>query len=609
MVEQLNPSTESPTPPTKILVVDDEPTMQVLIRKAFRRRIRKGEFEFAFANNGTEALDQVHQDAEIDVVITDINMPQMDGLTLLNHLAQLQRPTLTPVILSAYGDMTNIRTAMNRGAFDFLTKPINFEDLEITLEKTVRHVRHLKETIEQKQRSEATNQAILKAIPDLLIRLNAQGICLNVFNSDRVVLFGSAAEISGRPLSEVLPPDLAQQQMERVQEALKTGDLQVFEFPLPKPGKTHYMEARTVVSGEEEVLTILRDISDRKQAEIDLKAAKEAAEAANRTKSTFLASMSHELRTPLNAILGFSQLLVADTDLTPGHKEHIATINRSGEHLLTLINDILAISRLEAGNLSLNAYSFDLHRLLLSLQEMLQLKAQEKGVQLQFAEPQPLPRYIETDESKLRQVLMNIVGHSISNTPQGQVTVQIKSESVSNETPPDTRLIFIVTDTGKGIPPEKLDTIFEPFSQTSTTRESSEDTGFGLSICQDYIHLMGGTISVNSQVGQGSTFTCDILVKTTDHPSKEPITTSVTDSSLSASSASAAAPPKEITAADLQIMDQSWSKKLYHAALSADEEEVLAIIAEIPDSEMALQQGLKELVENFRFDILVELVS
>ncbi|NEO25607.1 MAG: response regulator, partial [Kamptonema sp. SIO4C4] len=500
MVQPLDPPTESPMMPTKILVVDDEPTMQVLIRKAFRRRIRKGEFEFSFANNGTEALEQVTQDSEIDVVITDINMPQMDGLTLLNHLIELQRPTLTPVILSAYGDMTNIRTAMNRGAFDFLTKPINFEDLEITLEKTVRHVRHLKETIAQKQRSEATNQAILKAIPDLLIRLNNQGICLNVFNSDRVVLFGSAEEISGHPLAEVLPPDLAEKQMQRVQAALETGELQVFEFPLPLEEQTHYIEARTVVSGEAEVLTILRDISDRKQAEIDLKAAKEAAEAANRTKSTFLASMSHELRTPLNAILGFSQLLVAANDLNPDHKKHIATINRSGEHLLTLINDILAISRSEAGNLSLNAYSFDLHRLLLSLQEMLQLKAQDQGVQLKFEDTQELPRYIKTDESKLRQVLMNLIGYSISQSPQGRVLVGSTVKEVNNEEmrdipSPDSRLVFTVEDNGKGIPPEQLDTLFEPFSQTSTTRAANEDTGFGLSICQDYIHLMGGTIS------------------------------------------------------------------------------------------------------------------
>ncbi len=175
------------------------------------------------------------------------------------------------------------------------------------------------------------------------------------------------------------------------------------------------------------------DISDRKQIELALQEAKEAADAANRAKSQFLANMSHELRTPLNAILGFTQLLGRDSSLKPEQQEQLEIITRSGEHLLGLINNVLQMSKIEVGQVTVNKNTFDLHRLLGSLEEMLQLQAEKKGLQLIFDYPANLPQYVQTDESKLRQVLINLLANAIKFTDEGGVTLRVKAEMGSRE--------------------------------------------------------------------------------------------------------------------------------------------------------------------------------
>lgn len=231
--------------------------------------------------------------------------------------------------------------------------------------------------------------------------------------------------------------------------------------------------------------------------------AKEVADAANKAKSEFLANMSHELRTPLNAILGFVQIMTKDKALLPEHKEHLEIIGRSGEHLLTLINDVLEMSKIEAGHLTLNETSFDLFRLLHSLHEMLDLKAELKGLQLIFDRAPAVPQYIRADESKLRQVLLNLLSNGIKFTEQGHVFLRVGLEADLDATP---SLSFEVTDTGAGIAVEDLDRLFEAFGQTETGRNSQEGTGLGLPISRRFVRLMGGDIQVESCLGIGSTF-------------------------------------------------------------------------------------------------------
>ncbi|MGK7897502.1 MAG: PAS domain S-box protein, partial [Xenococcus sp. (in: cyanobacteria)] len=252
-----------------------------------------------------------------------------------------------------------------------------------------------------------------------------------------------------------------------------------------------------------------RDISDRKKAELELYNAKEAAESANRAKSEFLASMSHELRTPLNAILGFTQVMNRDSSLGNEQKQNLGIINRSGEHLLELINDILEMSKIEAGRTTINENSFDIYRLLDSLEEMLRLKADTRGLQLIFERTTDVPQYIKTDEGKLRQVLINLVGNAIKFTAEGGVT--LRSKTIDNS-----HLLFEIEDTGPGIDADEIDKLFEAFGQTETGRKSQQGTGLGLPISQKFVQLMGGNIRVSSILGQGTMFAFDIEISLAD---------------------------------------------------------------------------------------------
>ncbi len=243
---------------------------------------------------------------------------------------------------------------------------------------------------------------------------------------------------------------------------------------------------------------MIEDISERKRIE-EYKIAKEAAEKSNQAKSEFLANMSHELRTPLNAILGFSQLMSHSENLNVDQKDNLQIINRSGEHLLTLINDILDMSKIEAGQISLNENGFDLYRLLDDVHDMFKIKADEKGLAISFEHEPEVPQYVRADETKLRQVLVNLISNAVKFTQEGSVRVGVSA-------PEESSLSFIITDTGPGIAPDDLDHLFDPFAQTRTGKMIHEGTGLGLSISQKFVHLMGGEIEIDSQVGRGTVF-------------------------------------------------------------------------------------------------------
>jgi two-component system, chemotaxis family, sensor kinase Cph1 len=274
-----------------------------------------------------------------------------------------------------------------------------------------------------------------------------------------------------------------------------------------------------------------------------LEQAAERAQIANHAKSQFLGKMSHELRTPLNAILGFTQLMNRSPHIPTEFQEHLGIISRSGEHLLTLIEDVLEMSRIEAGQLILTPSCFDLHRLLFSINDIFLLKAAEKGLNLSSEWDANVPRYVCGDEAKLRQILINLLGNAVKFTTTGKIALRTRAVSsddrrFGNDEPertihqpssappipassnppnikPTITLYLEVEDTGCGIAPSDLESIFEAFMQTDRGRHA-QGTGLGLSISRQFARLMGGDITVGSTLNQGSTFTCTLVLDLPD---------------------------------------------------------------------------------------------
>jgi signal transduction histidine kinase/CheY-like chemotaxis protein len=244
-----------------------------------------------------------------------------------------------------------------------------------------------------------------------------------------------------------------------------------------------------------------------------LSAARQQADAANRAKSVFLANMSHELRTPLNAILGFARILERDKSIKPEHQQNLATINRSGQHLLRLINDVLEISRIEAGRNDSKLAAFELGEMIADLEAMTRGRAQEKGLKFTVHRHACLPKYVFGDAHHLKQILINLLGNAVKYTDKGQVSFHIDTH---NE-----QICFEIADTGHGISKHDQVKLFQPFFQTEHGVEKADGTGLGLSISQEYAHLLGSVIEIDSDIGKGSRFTLKISLPEVEAPMEE----------------------------------------------------------------------------------------
>jgi PAS domain S-box-containing protein len=270
--------------------------------------------------------------------------------------------------------------------------------------------------------------------------------------------------------------------------------------------------------GRQYHLSVMIDITDRKRTERALETAKVAAESANRAKSSFLASMSHEIRTPMNAILGYAQLLQREANLPAETLRRIQTISRSGTHLLTLLNGILELAKIEAGHVTVQTVVFSVLELAEEVVRLFREPADAKGIFLGWQPRGPVPQWVSTDQGKLRQMLINLVSNAVKFTQRGGVEVLIAARQ---ETPARAILTLTVTDTGPGIGPEEIGGLFRAFEQTRTGRDAHSGSGLGLVVCREYARLLGGEVQVRSELGRGSTFQLDLPVATDAAPQSQ----------------------------------------------------------------------------------------
>jgi PAS domain S-box-containing protein len=364
---------------------------------------------------------------------------------------------------------------------------------------------------------EGANYAIISADPDgLILTFNAGAEKMLGYRSDEVVgketpvLFHDPQEVTDRAagLSRELGREI-KPGFEMLVARAHLGQHDEREWTFIRKDGTRFpvLLSVTVLLGEGAQVTgylgIASDMTERNRAAIELRRAKDAAEAASKAKSDFLAVMSHEIRTPMNAIIGMTALLL-DTRLEPRQREFVTAVNNSGEALLEIINDILDFSKIESSQLKLEIEEFDLRVLTDGVFELLAPRAEGKGLEFAAIISPDVPFIISGDDGRLRQVLVNLLTNSIKFTGDGKVILRVNCLQRLNER---VRLRFEITDTGIGVSPEKQAILFHPFTQAdSTTRRQYGGTGLGLAICKRLVELMGGSIGLISAEGKGSTF-------------------------------------------------------------------------------------------------------
>lgn len=497
----------------EILIVDDNPEnlkflMDLLMRAGYRVRP---------ASDGELALRSVKAKVPI-LILLDIRMPNMDGFEVCRRLKSEDATRNIPIIFaSALSDPAERIKGFELGAVDYITKPLNAQEIlmRVAIHLSL-HVTQQQLETQNRQLQEAAQYArsLIEASLDPLVTINIAGKITDANAATEQITGINRNQLIGSDFADYFTePEKARSAYQR---AFSAGSVTNYPLALRQASGEIFdvlYNASVYRDNDGNVLGVFaaaRDITERKKAEVAMMQAKDAAEAANIAKSRFIATMSHELRTPLNAILGFSELMGLDDSLTDTQKETLAIINSSGAHLLSMINDVLDISKIEAGRLTLNIQAFDLIGLLNNIGEMISVHAKNKQLAFNLEIAPDTAQFIKTDSGKLRQVLINLLGNAIKFTNQGAVILRACTQSLAAG--PTAVLTIEIIDSGIGIPADALADLFHPFMQLTQKPSDTEGTGLGLAISESLIKLMGGHISVSSIINEGSIFKIELPI-------------------------------------------------------------------------------------------------
>jgi signal transduction histidine kinase/CheY-like chemotaxis protein len=368
----------------------------------------------------------------------------------------------------------------------------------------------LRERLEKRRTAEAElreteeqSRTLVEALPDLICRIDRAGTMLS-YQVPRGSLPTRESALDGaHNVGELLPPPVAAEALECINEALETSEVVTFEYQLGVPPVVQDMEARLVKGGEHEVIAIVRDVTVLKSLQRELDDAHRNALQAAGTKGRFLATMSHQIRTPMNGVIGMTNVLL-QTKLTPEQREYTSIIRNSGEALLSIVDDVLDYSKIEAGKMELGRAPFPLRTLLEEIVELLSVRAHDKGLEIASIIDARVPDRVLGDRGRLRQVITNLLGNAVRFTQRGHVVLRVTVVGHDRDT---AFIRFDVGDTGVGISREQQKNLFQDFGQAnaSIAREFG-GTGLGLTISRQIVELMGGHMLVESAPGEGSTF-------------------------------------------------------------------------------------------------------
>jgi two-component system sensor histidine kinase/response regulator len=512
-----------------ILIVDDNPAKRLSLKAA----LMPLGYAIVEAGSGIAALRCVTAQ-DFAVILLDVRMPNMDGFETAAHIRKRRQSEMTPIIfITAHAKNEVLNSDLYvEGAVDVIFPPVPpvelrakvsvFANLFIRAEELAQRAREVQESADQLR-------FLFDAAPIGIFQTDSENRYVYTNSRWTEIAGVSAEKASGRRWDAIL----GEQERIRLGAELPDGELEWLElrqrFEIHPEGSVPRIVLMTskaipdIHGGTTGWVGTLADVTSEVDAEAAMSDARDKATEASRLKSDFLANMSHEIRTPMNGVIGMTDLLL-ETELDARQRDYAQTVRNSGEALLTIIDDILDFSKVEAGMLEIEDIEFSVRNVVNDVVDLLAGSAQAKGLELISVFDSSVPPVISGDPGRMRQVLTNLIGNAIKFTQAGEVVVRVNEIDVPGA---DTVIRFDVSDTGEGIAPNKLDLIFQPFVQADTSDSRKYGgTGLGLAISSQLVALMGGVCGVSSQQGAGSTFWFTICVravrKTDNLPSVDP---------------------------------------------------------------------------------------